>query len=222
MPETPSSKRLQGETERRTATAASRRVQRATERRDAIVAAALDEFSQRGFGAARLEDVAKRAGVAKGTIYLYFKDKDALFRELVTTSLAPVFDRLRFDVPVEVPTRTLLDDFADIFLRDIYATPRINILRMVIAEGRHFPDLVDFYYREVVERGVGVMRALLQRGIDREEIPYPVLARFPQLAIAPLLMAIIWNGLFRAHAELDARAIIAAQFDLIFAQREER
>lgn len=207
---------------RRAATVAAKRAQRTAERRDAIVAAALDEFSLCGFGAARLEDVAKRAGVAKGTIYLYFKDKDALFRELVTTSLAPVFDRLQFDVPVEVPTRTLLNDFADIFLRDIYATPRINILRMVIAEGRHFPDLVDFYYREVVERGVGVMRALLQRGIDREEIPYSALARFPQLAIAPLLMAIIWNGLFRAHAELDARAIIAAQFDLIFAQRDEQ
>jgi AcrR family transcriptional regulator len=219
MPETPLPSSLHGAAERRAAAVAAKRAQRAAQRRDAIVAAALDEFSQRGFGAARLEDV---AGVAKGTIYLYFKDKDALFRELVTTSLAPVFDRLRFDVPVEVPTRTLLDDFADTFLRDIYATPRINILRMVIAEGRHFPDLVDFYYREVVERGVGVMRALLQRGIDREEIPYPALARFPQLAIAPLLMAIIWNGLFRTHAELDARAIIAAQYDLIFAQREER
>ncbi|TAK49356.1 MAG: TetR/AcrR family transcriptional regulator [Xanthobacteraceae bacterium] len=200
--------------------AAAQRAGRASERRAAILAAALDEFSARGFAAARLEDVARRAGIAKGTIYLHFKDKDALFRALVQSALVPMLNSFDVRPPVETPTRALMEAFTDTFIREIYETPRINILRMVIAEGRAFPDLVEFYYREVVERGIAALRALLQRGIDREEIPYPGLARFPQLAIAPAIIAIIWNGLFGAHTELDARAMIATQLDLIFAERK--
>ena len=63
---------------------------RSLERRDAILSAALDEFSTRGFEAARLDDVARRAGVAKGTIYLYFRDKESLFQELIRTMLTPL------------------------------------------------------------------------------------------------------------------------------------
>src|SRR5262245_48488186 len=74
--------------------ARNRRAEQAAARRTAILAAALDEFSARGFAATRLEDVAKRAGVAKGTIYLHFKDKEALFQELVRTMLSPVVARL--------------------------------------------------------------------------------------------------------------------------------
>ena len=66
------------------------RTQRRGERRDAILAAALEEFAARGFAAARLDDVARRAGVAKGTIYLYFRDKESLFQELVRTMLSPL------------------------------------------------------------------------------------------------------------------------------------
>ena len=70
------------------------RAERAAERRSAIVAAALDEFGARGFTATRLDDVARRAGVAKGTIYLHFKDKEALFEELIRTAIVPVVNRL--------------------------------------------------------------------------------------------------------------------------------
>ena len=73
---------------------ASNRAARAAERRAAIVAAGLDEFTARGFAATRLDDVAKRAGVAKGTIYLHFKDKEALFQELVRTALVPLIGNL--------------------------------------------------------------------------------------------------------------------------------
>src|SRR6184192_311620 len=69
---------------------ASNRAERAAERRGAIIEAAMDEFIARGFAATRLDDVAQRAGVAKGTIYLHFKDKEALFEELVRTMLSPL------------------------------------------------------------------------------------------------------------------------------------
>src|SRR5437588_5184906 len=79
--------------------AGSNRAARAAERREAIIAAALDEFVARGFAATRLDDVASRAGVAKGTIYLHFKDKEALFQELVRTSLVPLIGRLAATPP---------------------------------------------------------------------------------------------------------------------------
>src|SRR5512133_1880363 len=78
---------------------ASNRAERAAERRGAIIEAAMDEFIARGFAATRLDDVAKRAGVAKGTIYLHFKDKEALFEELIRTALVPLIGRLAAPPP---------------------------------------------------------------------------------------------------------------------------
>ena len=72
----------------------SNRAERAAERRAAIIEAALDEFIARGFAATRLDDVAKRAGVAKGTIYLHFKDKESMFEELIRTAIVPLIGRL--------------------------------------------------------------------------------------------------------------------------------
>ena len=78
---------------------ASNRAERAAERREAIIAAAMDEFIAQGFAATRLDDVAKRAGVAKGTIYLHFKDKEALFEELIRTAIVPLVNRLAAGPP---------------------------------------------------------------------------------------------------------------------------
>src|SRR3974390_2769702 len=87
------------------------RAERAAERRSAIVAAALDEFVARGFTATRLDDVAKRAGVAKGTIYLHFKDKEALFEELVRTALVPLIGRLHGPPPSGGAGRGVVENF---------------------------------------------------------------------------------------------------------------
>src|SRR5215469_3470127 len=85
-------------------------------RRDAILAAALEEFSGRGFAAARLEDVAQRAGVGKGTIYLHFRDKEALFQELVTTMLVPFIANIEAAPTVGVPIRVVLERLTDRFV----------------------------------------------------------------------------------------------------------
>src|SRR6266849_6435545 len=91
-------------------------------RRDAILAAALEQFSACGFAAARLEDVAQRAGVGKGTIYLHFRDKQALFQELVTTMLVPFIANIEALPPVGLPIRVVLERLIDLFVREIYST----------------------------------------------------------------------------------------------------
>src|SRR5438034_7750496 len=113
----------------------SSRTARAAERRQAIIEAALDEFVARGFAATRLDDVAKRAGVAKGTIYLHFKDKEALFQELVRTALVPLIGRLTALPMAGGSARDIVEAFAETFLREVVTTRRGDIVRLIMAEG---------------------------------------------------------------------------------------
>src|SRR5246127_2942330 len=146
---------------------ASSRAERAAERRAAIVAAALDEFVARGFTATRLDDVAKRAGVAKGTIYLHFKDKEALFEELIRTAIVPVVERITTPPPMTGSVRDALEGFARMFIQEVVGTRRADIIRLIISEGPRFPAVADFYYREVISRGMAAMRGLIQIAVKR-------------------------------------------------------
>ena len=195
------------------------RAVRAAERRSAIVEAALDEFIARGFTATRLDDVAKRAGVAKGTIYLHFKDKEALFEELVRTAIVPVVERITTPPPLNGSVRDALEGFAGMFIQEVAGTRRADIIRLIISEGPRFPAIADFYYREVISRGLGAMRALIQIGVKRGEISQKELERFPQIVVAPAIVAIVWKSLFERHSPLDANEMLRVHLDLIFGQR---
>ncbi|HEX5516857.1 MAG TPA: TetR/AcrR family transcriptional regulator [Pseudolabrys sp.] len=190
---------------------------RSSERREAILAAALDEFSSRGFEAARLEDVARRAGVAKGTIYLYFRDKENLFQELIRTMLTPLVGTIEAMGQADVPLPVLADRIVDLFVSQVYETRRKDVVRLMISEGRRFPKLAEFYYREVLSRIIAAMRALLRRAAARGEVPEG-LADFPQIIAAPGLVAIVWSGLFERFEPLDVRKMMKTHLDLLFAQ----
>ena len=192
------------------------RAKRSAARRDAILAAALEEFSARGFEAARLDDVARRAGIAKGTIYLYFSDKETLFQELVRSEISPVIGTLEQVSHIEAPIRVIAEQFVELFVREIIETRRKDIIRLIISEGPRFPKLAEFYYREVIARALGVVRVVLRRAVERGELANDTIARFPQLLIAPALVAIVWNALFHRFEPLDARAMLRAHFDFIF------
>ena len=204
--------------ERKTLSPASRpsRADKTAFRREAILAAALEEFAARGFAAARLEDVAARAGVGKGTIYLHFRDKEALFQELVTTMLVPFIANLEAPPPAGAPIRMVIEHLIDLFLREIYGTERRKLIRLVMTEGPRFPQLAEFHYNNVVKRAIAAMRALLEGAHRRGELRNDALVRFPQLVIAPALMAIVWSGLFDRFAALDVAALMRAHLELIF------
>ncbi|MGJ4926060.1 TetR/AcrR family transcriptional regulator [Bradyrhizobium sp. HKCCYLS2038] len=199
--------------------AVSRRADRAAERRAAIVEAAMDEFIARGFAATRLDDVAKRAGVAKGTIYLHFKDKESMFEELIRTAIVPFVGRLAAPLPPSGSVRDLVENLARMFLQEIAGTRRADLVRLIVAEGPRFPAIADFYYREVVSRGLAAMRALIQLAITRGEIREPTLVQFPQLMVAPMMLAVLWKSLFERHAPLDTEAMLQTHLDLIFGAR---
>ncbi len=197
----------------------SNRATRAAERREAIIAAGLEEFVARGFAATRLDDVAKRAGVAKGTIYLHFKDKEALFEELIRTAIVPLVTRLGAPPAAGGSVRDMIESFARTFIQEVATTKRGDIVRLIVAEGPRFPNVADFYYREVVSRGLAGMRALIELAIARGEIAQKNLARFPQILVAPAIVAVIWQSLFSKHAPLDANEMFRVHLDLIFGER---
>ena len=186
------------------------------ERRAAILAASLEEFTARGFEGARLDDVARRAGVAKGTIYLYFADKETLFQELVRSMVHPVLGTLEKMREVDIPARMLVEGLLNTFLREVYGTRRKDILRLIMAEGPRFPAIAEFYYAEVIARVLAIIRPILHRAAERGELRDDSLARFPQLIVAPMLVAIVWNGLFERFEPLEVDAMIRAHVGILF------
>jgi AcrR family transcriptional regulator len=201
--------------------AVSNRAERAAERRQAIVEAALQEFVARGFTATRLDDIAKRAGVAKGTIYLHFKDKESMFEELIRTAIVPLVGRIISPPPIGASIRDTVEHVALTFIQEIVTTPRADIVRLIIAEGARFPAIADFYYREVISRGLAGMQALIELAVARGEIRESQLARYPQIMIAPAIVAVIWKSLFERHSPLDAVEMFRVHLDLIFGERSK-
>jgi len=195
------------------------RAERAAERRQAIIEAAMEEFISRGFAATRLDDIAKRAGVAKGTIYLHFKDKESMFEELIRTAIVPVVGRMHRPPAAGASVRDAVEAFALTFIQEIASTRRADLVRLIVAEGPRFPEIADFYYREVVSKGLAGMRAMIELGIARGEIANKNLAKYPQILVAPALIAVIWQSLFGKHAPLDAIEMFRTHLDLIFGER---
>jgi len=198
---------------------AQSRAMRAAERRAAIVDAAMEEFIARGFAATRLDDIAKRAGVAKGTIYLHFKDKESMFEELIRTAIVPFVNRLAAPPTFSGSVRDAVEMIGRMFIHEVATTRRGDIVRLIIAEGPRFPAIADFYYREVVSRGLAALRGLIELGVTRGEIRQRELAQYPQIMIAPVLIAVLWKSLFERHAPLDAEAMLRTHLDLIFGER---
>ena len=205
---------------RRTRRRPASRAEKSAARRAAILSAALDEFSARGFAAARLDDVAKRAGVAKGTIYLHFRDKEQLFQELIRAELSPFADRVEAVLKFDVPLRQLGSLLVEAFMSQVYATRRKDVIRLILAEGQRFPKLAEFYYREMLSRVLAALRGRLRRAFEQGEIKSDAMARFPQLLAAPVVVAIVWDALFERFEPLDVRAMLRAHFDLVLGEEE--
>ena len=183
----------------------------------AILAAALEEFSARGFAAARLDDVARRAGVAKGTIYLYFADKETLFQELMRSELSPVVGALEHVSHADMPIRAVAEQLIELFVREIFETRRKDVIRLVITEGPRFPKLAEFYYREVHRaRDGGGPRACCGARSSAASSRTTRSCAFRSLLAAPGMVAIIWSGLFDRFEPLDVRAMMRAHFDILF------
>jgi AcrR family transcriptional regulator len=203
-------------------TARKTRAEQSEERRAAIVHAALDEFIQRGFAGARIEDVAARAGVAKGTVYLHFRDKEALFEAIVRDALSPVVAGLSaVEPPPGIGVRAALERIALPLLTEIVESRRGDVLRLLISEGRRFPALAAFYHREILTPAMANIRRLLRLAAERGELRNPGMADFPHLMAAPMVVSVIWQGLFQRLDPLDFQGLFREHLNTVFADPSE-
>lgn len=192
------------------------RQRRKEERPGEILAAGLSVFAEHGFSAARLDDVAERAGVAKGTIYLYFSTKEELFEAVVRDAFAPVLDRMTGALALPDMSCTAL---VELMIRTMYAqivaTERREILRLLIAEAKRFPQLVAFYHREAISRGKAIAREILRRGIESGEFRDSPATRFPEAILGPAILAAVWKLVFEPIEPLDLDRMVEAHLDLV-------
>ena len=175
-----------------------------------IVAAALAVFAEKGFAGARMEEIAVRAEVSKGTIYLYFPTKEELFRAVVQAAVVPNIaaiqaTALATDCPFAELVRSLLPRFAEL----ITAIPLGAVLKMVIGESRNFPELARVWHDDVVQRGVGLLSAIIAQAQARGEVR-PGDPRIHAFSlIGPMLLGVIWRETFTpiGAAEVDLPAV---------------
>lgn len=187
------------------------------ERRAEILAAALALFSERGFAATRIEDVATRAGIAKGTVYLHFPDKETLFISLASGMASPILERMGAMVAHEdVPGRLVIAGLYALAQHEILGTERRHMLRLLMSEGQYFPTVAEFYHRNVLSVGLGLLRRVLERAARRGELRNPGLAAVPQIVFAPILMSVIWKSLFEPYEHLDTDLLFETFVDTLF------
>ncbi|MFZ4606717.1 MAG: TetR/AcrR family transcriptional regulator [Caulobacter sp.] len=185
-----------------------------------IVAAALAVFAEKGFAAARLDDIAARAGVSKGALYLYFETKQDLFAAVVRDAISPNLAAVEvaagaINLPFAVIIRALIERAAEMMT----VSPVGPVAKMVIAESRNFPELARVWHDEVVARMLGVLTGLIERAQAKGEVR-PGDARFHALAlIGPLLMGVLWREVLTpvGAAPLDLRALARQHVDTILA-----
>jgi AcrR family transcriptional regulator len=183
-----------------------------------ILDAALEVFAERGYAATRMDDIAQRAGVTKGTIYLYFESKDAVFRSLVqhsigTTIEAAAANMERFEGSSSELLRLILRTIGTF----VCTSDRVVLPKIIIAEAGNFPNLIEFYRREVVDKGLTVLQSVIARGIARGEFRGVAPAHAARLCIAPLLVAAFWRTIFARYdsTPYDLNGLIECHIDVL-------
>lgn len=183
-----------------------------------LSSAALELFVERGFAATRLDDVAKRAGVSKGTLYLYFDSKDDLFkaviREGIVSRIVEFEDRMR---SYQGSSADLMRLLVKTWWQKIGATKLAGITKLMMSEAGNFPELARFYHDEVIVRGMALFTAAIQRGIDSGEFRPIELAHTPHICAAPVVMLMLWRNSFDLCGieKMDPDIYLATHTDLL-------
>jgi AcrR family transcriptional regulator len=158
-----------------------------------LLAAALDVFVDKGYAAARLEDVASIAGVSKGTLYLYFKNKEDLFKTVLQEAIIPLITQFADEVK---DSSLSCDDLIRLFFQQWWvrfgSTKLSGICKLMTAEAGNFPELATFFQHEIIEQNNRLLGSLVQRGINKGEYKVARLDLALHLWMAPLVMHTVW------------------------------
>jgi AcrR family transcriptional regulator len=190
---------------------------RKEDRPQEITEAAFSVFADKGYASARVEEVAQRAGVSKGLLYLYFKTKEELFKSVIRSVVIRRVDALLLAVEeTELSSEEFIRGPLLDFMKGVPGSPVAIVIRLLIAEGQRHPDLVDYYWENVVAKGLSAISGFLQRGVRRGEFRDTAITNQPQLILAPVILSILWKILFTKRS-LDTDRLIETQIDMILA-----
>ena len=193
------------------------RFQRRKEDRPAeITQAALAAFAEKGYAATKVDEVAKRAGVSKGLLYLYFKTKEDLFKAVIRSFLSPRIDALISNIEeTDLSAEEFLRGPFLAFARSLPKSPAKILVRLMIAEGPKHPDLVEWYWDNVVSRALAALRTLIERGVDNGEFRESAVNEFPQLLVTPVFFSMIFTIVFKQQMNLDTDRFIEAHIEMV-------
>ena len=182
-----------------------------------ILSAGISEFQEHGFHRANLTRIAKTAGISKGTIYLYFDSKEALFLAAIEEHITSVMGESEAQLAeVDGTTRDLLKHLLkNMYARFVHGEAQ-PLFRILLTEGDRMPDVITAYHTMTIQRGTTLLRAILARGVERGEVrPGPVQAT-PQVVIAPAVYLAVHNMMFKHAQPIDFESFFEAHLDVLF------
>ena len=203
-----------------TSTPSVKRERRKEARPGELLDAALDLFVEKGFAATRVEEVAARAGVSKGTLFLYFPSKDELFKAVVRESISGRLVEWNSDFEAfQGSSCDMLGYCMNSWWDRVGATKASGLTKLMMSEAANFPDIAAFYQQEVVQPGHSLIRRILQRGIDRGEFRPMDLDYAVYSVVAPMVFIILSQHSMGVcmpnHLTLDPRKYIASQLGIL-------
>ncbi|MBA2737011.1 MAG: TetR/AcrR family transcriptional regulator [Pyrinomonadaceae bacterium] len=183
-----------------------------------ILKAALECFSERGFAATKLDDIAARADVTKGTLYLYFKSKEDIFESVVRREIVGnIGDFEKIAADETLSAADLLQQLFRFVARTFALSKASALPKIIISEGGNFPEMTRFYHEEVIMRGIRLVSGIIQKGVKHGEFRKVDVENVVYCVFAPALFAIIWKHTFDSHVgkPLDVDLLFKTHFELI-------
>ena len=201
-----------------TALAATTRQRRKDARPQELLEAALELFVEKGFAATRAEEVAQRAGVSKGTLYLYYPSKEELFKAVIAHTLSSRIEATAQQVQAwRGAMGPLLEGMLVEWWQQVYASPASGTFKIIIAEVRNFPEIADFYVHNVIEPGSALIGNIVQRGIDSGEFRAVDVESVVHSLLLPMVMLCAHKHALGActQHQIDGQRFIAQHVALI-------
>ncbi len=190
-----------------------------------ILDAALACFAEKGFAATRMEDIASRAGISKGTVYLYFESKQAVFKALARQSIGAQLEGVLAHVAGSQDTSAELLRFVIGAIAHFAITSdRVILGKVLLAEAGNFPELAEFWRREIIDRGLEVFQTIIRRGVASGEFRDVPPEHAARLCIAPILVLVLWRTIFAQfdRAPYDYQGLVDTHMDTLLRGLERK
>lgn len=191
---------------------------RAADRPDEIVSAALAVFAEKGFAAAKLDDIARRAGVSKGAVYLYFETKEDIFRAVVERAISPNVGAVKAMAAAHPgPLSDLLTGITEVIVGMVETTPLGGVMKMVVGEARNFPELARVWHDELITHALGGLTTAIGNAQTRGEVKAGDPRTYALQVISPLLVGVLWRETFVpvGAAPFDLQALVRQHLDTL-------